>query len=441
MRVLDCVLSALTIAFTVGALSAASNEGSVSGALQERVGEGLKPSSSDLADPQNLPPDVSLSDGLSEGEAVALALWNNAQLRATLSDLGLAQADLREAGLLVNPNFQMLAGVGLKPFEFLLIAPIEALWQRPKRVAAAKLNLESVGRQLVQNGLDLARDTRVAFADYRAVVRQSEAASELASLLEEIAELEARRLAAGDIGELDLELARIEALTSRDSAQAFEDEILVVWDRLRLLTGLPVAGPRVEPAEASEPPSRRVSLDELLEIASRSRPDVRAAELNVEAAGKRLGWQKTTTFAMVAPMLNTKGIGVDGGIKTGPGLAAEVPIFNRGQGRISRAEAELQQAVLRLAALREQTASETASASARLGQSQAALDRLRRRLIPAARKAFNLSESAYQAGDVSYLDLRRAERPLLELRLREYLAEAALQRAQAELDRAVGRNL
>lgn len=430
---------ALLLLTTLGAASAGDRE-NVGQALKERVGFGLGADSGAVDESNRLPATVDLVDGLNESEAVALALWNNAALRTTLANLGLAQADLRQAGLLVNPTFQTLAGVGTKPFEFLLIAPIEALWQRPKRVAAAKLTLKSVGEQLVQNGLDLVRDTRLAFADYRGFSEQERRASQIADLADEIAELDSKRLSAGDIGELDLELSRLDALTARDAARQAAEERRVAWTRLAFLAGLPASSAPVEAAGGEAAPSPARAIDELLQTATRSRPDLRAAELDVEAAGQRLGWQRSTTFAAVAPMLSTKGIG-DQGIKTGPGLMGEIPLFDRGQGRISRAKAELEQAALRLAALQEQVASETAAAVARLAQTEASLERLRTQLIPAASQAIALSERAYEAGDIAYLDLQRVRRPLLDLRLREAAASAAFMRARAELDRAIGRNL
>ena len=431
--------AALLLFFIVGA-AAGTDRREVSRAIEELLGHGL--ASDRLPDDasRRFPPNLDLTDGLTEDEAVSLALWNNAALQATLADLGLAQADLREAGLLVNPNFQMLAGLGTKPYEYLLVAPIEALWQRPKRVRAAKLNLQSIGEQLVQSGLDLVRDTRLLYADYRMFEQQARRASAVADLAEEIAELDAKRLAAGDIAELDVQLSRLRALTARDTAAHLGQEVPVAWQRLCLLIGLPSTTVALDPADSDATPQAELAADELLTIASRSRPDLRAAELAVEAAGQRLGWQKSMTFAQVAPILSSKGIG-DSGIKTGPGLGMDIPLFNRGQGRISRAEAEVEQAALQLAALRAQVESETAAAAARLSQVEASLQRLQRELIPVAEQTLALSEKAYQAGDIAYLDLQNAKRPLLDLRLRKAVAEAAVARARAELDRAVGRKL
>ena len=54
----------------------------------------------------------SLDDGLTSEEAVSIALWNSPSFQATLADLGIARADLVEAGLLRNPVFSLLFPVG-----------------------------------------------------------------------------------------------------------------------------------------------------------------------------------------------------------------------------------------------------------------------------------------------------------------------------------------
>jgi len=89
-----------------------------------------------------LPDGVSLDDGVSEDEAVAVAMWNNAALQAEMTALGGARADLIEAGLLRNPALTLIFPFSTRILEAVANWPFEALWQRPKRVAAAKLELE-----------------------------------------------------------------------------------------------------------------------------------------------------------------------------------------------------------------------------------------------------------------------------------------------------------
>src|ERR1700754_2155795 len=112
-----------------------------------------------------IPPGVALSDGLSEDEAVAIALWNNAVFHNDLAALGIARADLIEAGLLRNPLLSLLLPLTMSQLEATITFPAEVFFQRPRRVAAAKAELERVAQSLEQNALNLVRDVRVAYSD------------------------------------------------------------------------------------------------------------------------------------------------------------------------------------------------------------------------------------------------------------------------------------
>jgi cobalt-zinc-cadmium efflux system outer membrane protein len=117
-----------------------------------------------LAEP-GLPSGVSLDDGLTEDEAVAIALWNNPGFQERVADLGIARADLVQAGLLRNPVFTLLLPWGPKQLEATAKFPIEAIWQRPQRVAAARVATEAVAERLVATGLTLVAHSRLAVVD------------------------------------------------------------------------------------------------------------------------------------------------------------------------------------------------------------------------------------------------------------------------------------
>ena len=106
----------------------------ISAGIEERTNYSLRqtPESGQFEFPEW----VTLDDGLSQDEAVALALWNNAQFQADLAALGFARADLLEANMLKNPVFSILFPVSPKLLETALDIPIDVLWQRPHRIAA-----------------------------------------------------------------------------------------------------------------------------------------------------------------------------------------------------------------------------------------------------------------------------------------------------------------
>src|SRR5262245_38662986 len=107
--------------------------------LGERTGVALR---SDFSAGTSLPPGIDLDDGLSQDEAVAVALWNDPQFQIQLTDLGFARADLVEAGLLRNPVLSLLLPIGPKQLEATLKWPVEILWERPRRVAVAKVAID-----------------------------------------------------------------------------------------------------------------------------------------------------------------------------------------------------------------------------------------------------------------------------------------------------------
>ena len=236
-----------------------------------------------------MPPGVSLEDGLWADEAVALALWNNADFRASLASLGLARADLIEAGLLKNPILSLLFPIGPKQLEATVTWSIETLWQRPRRIAAAELDLDQLAENLVQHGLDLARRARSTHSDLLLAQDRLSFGNEAVNLEKEIARLTELRFTAGDISELEATTARDQVYLVEREESRYEFGVAHAMNRLRFVLGLDASD---EPIKALDSPlllENLPALNELLTDAFASRPDLRAAELTMQAAGERLG--------------------------------------------------------------------------------------------------------------------------------------------------------
>ncbi len=178
----------------------------VSTELGQRVGSALpaEPPKQEVG----LPPQVILEDGLDEGESVAVALWNNAAFHSDLAELGVARGDLVEAGLLPNPVLNLVFPGISSSRSGTLSLPIRLL-QRRTRVAIGKLDMERVAHSLLQSGLGLARDVRVAFAELSFAREREAFVRRDASLLEEIRQITETQLRLGGISQL--EASRIEA--------------------------------------------------------------------------------------------------------------------------------------------------------------------------------------------------------------------------------------
>ena len=409
--------------------------GCVTTAIQERtghtVGDALcpgEPAALDSAD---------WSDGITEQEAVATALSNSPSYQELLAELGITRAAVIEAGQLTNPEFSATFPVGVKELEFALNVPLEALWLRPQRLAAAELESQRIGHRLVQDGLDLVRDVRVAFADLVLAQDRLHLAEESVRLRTQITELAEARLRAGSASQLDVITARIDKLMEQERAGRLAHDVQLAAERLRFLMGVEFTDMAIEAVAPSEPPELRMDPDPLVEQALASRPDMWAAELALEAARRRARlarWDYLNVTA-VLPDANSHG---EKGFEASPGAAFTVPIFHQNQGAIARAGAEVERAYRHCETLRHQIATEVRQACTQVAQAQEDLSRWSHEILPLTEDAVATSEQAYKDGGASLLLMLLNSRQLLDSQVGRAEAAAGLRKAVVELERGVG---
>lgn len=391
-----------------------------------------------------LPDGVSLGDGLSEDEAVAIALWNNATLHVDLAALGLARADLIDAGLLRNPNLSIVLPLGpYRQFESALNFPLEVFWQRRKRVEAATLELKRVAEGLEQNALNLIRDVRVAYADLLLAQERAQLAADALDVRRQIVRLTDVRLRVGDVSEMEATAARLDQSLAVEQSARLRRDVAAARDRLRQLLGMgeePEFRLEAKPFElvpATLKSDTPAALDQLLKTAYEARPDHRAAGLAIEAAAKRARWERSR-IVMLAGLLNIKqGEGL--GFSPRPGVVADLPIFNRNQGGIARADAEVQRASWQFLAVRQRITLEVQEAFNQYQQAREALTLWRDQTLPLAEENARLAERSFSKGDQSYLFVLDSLRRLVDVHVREAELQAEVRRSIAQLDRSIGR--
>jgi cobalt-zinc-cadmium efflux system outer membrane protein len=425
----------MLIALLAGcAVHSIHNESYVSDALSDRTGRELRSAKQDGV--LKLPDDVSLADGLTEDEAVAIALWNNAQFQADLVALGFARADLTEAGLLRNPVLSLLFPLGPKQLEATLSLPIDFFWQRPKRVAAAKLNTEQVADSLIQHGLNLTRNVLIAYYELVFARERAKIIAEEATLQSEIAEIASERLRVGDISGLEETAFLLEAARTQEASIRYSRDAELAEERLITLLGLGWEEIMLHLTPVPASTEFGVQPSDLIAAAFAARPDLRAAEISIEAAGQKIGWERSKIFNLTA-ILDANAEGKEG-FEMGPGILLELPILNWNQGKISRAQAELIQAARQYMAVKHRIAQEVLEAHTSYLAAQEALKILQKDILPAATTAEKNATEAYSIGEISYLELLDFKRQLLSSRLREAEAEADMRRAEASLKHSIG---
>lgn len=386
-----------------------------------------------------VPEALEAGTALTEEQAVVLALWNNALFHEQLVELDLTKADLVQAGLLPNPEFVYFWPAPDKPLKYLVDLPIEAIWLRPIRVKAATAETERAAARLTQLALDLIRDTRQAYADLQLAHDRVAVAERAVDLRERILQLAEGRLKAGDASELEAATARVDVRQAQQELARVRYEVPVAEERVRNLTGLSASSVELLPDNAPHDARPAPAVEELVAEAVAHRPDVAAANRAVSAADERarvarLGWVRLLGILDATSGKNT-------GHEFGPAVRVTVPLFNRNQGGIARAEAEREQLDRRRLTVHNQVVQDVRTAHARYLQARAELDALRGRTRPEVEAVIKRAEAAFEKGGVTYLLVLEANRQLIDTYMREAQLLADLRRAWAELERSVGQKL
>jgi cobalt-zinc-cadmium efflux system outer membrane protein len=387
----------------------------------------------------DLPDWVTLEDGLSQDEAVTLALWNNAQFQTDLTALGFARADLIEANMLTNPTFSLLFPIGPKALEMDLGIPVDILWQRPHRISAARLDARSLAEDLIENGLGLIRDVRTTYADLWLSQKKYELALQDNQLQIQISRLARARLAAGDVSGLTADAAYVDSLETTGNTKRLLKETDIIRQRLNALLGLSPDNVTYDIETIDITEKSTVPIDELLQTALAARPDLRAAELAIEAAGERIGWEKSKVYNFIA-IIDAKDEGEDN-LTVGPGLEVEIPIFNQNQGQIARAKAQLEQATQQYQALRQDIVLQVRQAYTRYVSAYEQFDLWSSDIIPSLEIKVEQTTKSFEIGEVPYLTVLEAKRKLIEAEVQLDELAANLHRSAAEINYSIGKKM
>lgn len=385
-------------------------------------------------DAASIPPGVSLRDGLDRDEAVAIALWNNPNLRAELTRLDAADAELAGARRPTNPTLRLLFPVGAGVFAGLLTWPIETLATMPGRAKLARLRQAASADAVVIASLDLTRDARLAHANWVLAHERLALRAALEGERSQLLAISEAQASLGALSEAEAETVRAEAAIAADELGRARTDVALAESQLRSVIGwglediaLTVAPEPLDALPAS--PLARAQA-----AASERRPELDAARLEVELAHVQLQLERAAIFNLAA-------VGQLQGSALQLGPQSSLPIFDQNQAGRGRARATLAAAGWRQRALRERIAGEVREAHARFEQALRSHERYRDEIVGSRERTLASARRTYELGDGDFAGVLLAEQNLDLARLRLVELGADARRAHAELERALGDRL
>ena len=291
-----------------------------------------------------------LAEPIGPQQAVRIALLNNRGLQATYADLGIAEADLVQAGRLANPVFaysRLTRGDGLE-IERFLIFNLMSLITMSSRVEIAEQRFEQAKLLAAAEALRVALEARRGWFDavgareterYFEMVKRSADAS---------AELAARMAGVGNFSKL--QRMREQAFYAETTAQLARAQQNAVAARERLTRTLGLWGTQAQfrlPERLPDLPAATRPLGPLEATAMRERLDVRAAKHEAESLAAALGLTDATRY------VNVLDVGLQNKSESGESRAdgweagLRLPVFDTGDARLADAQHRYMQSVQR----------------------------------------------------------------------------------------------
>lgn len=294
--------------------------------------------------------DDALKRPLTLAGAISLALLRNPDLQATYEQLGVAQADLVQAGMLENPTvggalFFPTGGSPVPDVEggfgmsFLSVFTIAAR----ERVAGAAF--EAAKNLVGSAALTLIVDVHESFYTYQAARQLAEIHLAIAQASQASYDVARELYRVGNINELQLARERALYEEVRLSLLDAQSEAFAAREGLTKILGLwgEHASKWEVTAELEGVPSSDPPLAKLETLAIRNRLDLAAARQRTRTLAEALGY--TRSWGWLHGLEVGGGLERDagGGVSLGPEASLALPLFDQGQAQVARAEAELRE--------------------------------------------------------------------------------------------------
>ncbi|WP_171034199.1 TolC family protein [Lichenicoccus roseus] len=292
--------------------------------------------------------DRPLPAALTVSDVVRLAVLNNPDLRAARNRTGVAAAQLLQAGILPNPQASLsatptLAGPGTTTaWNAGFTVDLRSLLMRPSAVRAARASKHQVEADLLWQEWQVAGQARLLMVQLIEEQRGLRLLDGLRQLLGGRLDERRRALAAGDATYATI-APDLAALTDAQTRTRDAMRLLLQQrHRLAALLGLRPDALLVLADCINLPPLDAGAIRTALPALPHRRPDLVALRWGYRAADEQIRSALITQFPNVS-------FGPTGGSDNtnvrafGPQLSLELPVFDRGQGRIAAARATRQQ--------------------------------------------------------------------------------------------------
>jgi cobalt-zinc-cadmium efflux system outer membrane protein len=391
-------------------------------------------------------------------ELVTRALRDNPELQAVRAEVEAAHGRLIQAGLRPNP----MLDVGVQhsvtgPDHNVMVGvtlPLELNRRKAGRLGIAERELALKQAQVAERERVLRAEVRLKAGELLAARRNLRITEELLAANRHALALVRERVRRGAAPSLEEHLMVVEVNRLEATREILASRVEVLRLQLSTLLGLEPATPLSVRGELRLPPVR-LEREEGITQALTTRPDLLAAQAEIEMAGAKVRkeeaegrWDASVNVGYMRQDFgyDLNGLTGRGELRpisdifhyVGGGITVTLPVRNRNQGNIAAALAEAKAAGRRLEAAALMVRQEVTAAFTQHEAAERALSTYTRGVWEVARQNLAVVRRAYELGRHPLLDVIAEQRRYIEVEMGYTDVLKHAYDAVVELERAVG---
>ncbi|MDD2366720.1 MAG: TolC family protein [Desulfuromonadaceae bacterium] len=391
-------------------------------------------------------------------QVVEVSLQNNGDLKSFREEKGIRDAGKTRAGLLPNPTLDLEGGTGALTGssaennmaigvsqEFLLAG------KRGKRLTVAERELEAYRWQLADRERTLREEVKAVFYDAMLAEQRLKLTDRSIELNRQLLEVTKDRLAAGDIPELEMNLAKVELTRSEGARIEIERALLQTRARLFTFMGLPAGETPAISGTLDDGFSLNKNLADLKQMALGKRPDLKALDAEKSRGDADIALARSETIpnltAGFAFRRDTTGMeiggveGKDTAYTIGLRLSMPIPLFDRNQAGVQEARAKRSSTESRLTAATRNVERDVETSYTSVLNAEKVQSLYKSNIIPQLEENLKLTQESYRLGEVGILSVIQEQKKFFEVSDGYLTALHARQLALVKLESAVATEL
>lgn len=375
---------------------------------------------------------------LTLAELETLALQNNPTLAQAQAGIAAQQGDYRQAGLYPNPQVGYLNGSASNPS----VKQSNGLFVSQELVTAHKLDLaqQSVSQEIKRYQWDMEaqrmrvlNDLKIRYYEVLGAQEAVAVAKKLVQIADESLALTEKMLKGNQGPQSDVLQAKVQLETSRLSVEDSEHRYAAAWKQLATIIGISPMRP-VPLAGSLENAIPQLDFETRWQELLASSPQLRSTESELDHG--RATYREALAQAIPNVTLQTVAEydRATQATTVSTLVALPLPIYNRNQGNIDKASAEViasQAEICRVQlVLYDQLAESFRRYDTSLGQSE----RLKKSILPNAEENLRLAQRLYSSGESSFAPALLAQQSYFQSQIAYVEALIELHKVAAEIE-------